>query len=392
MRDDNFVFPDYNGGSIVNLMSSISKAFGSNSKYAELGVLPAKDLKKYKNVVLVCIDGLGYNYLVNRRNSFLSQNLEGKITTVGLATTVCAVTCFNTGSATQEHGLPGWFSYFKEVGILSKTFMLKPRINGSTFVEQGVDAKNFFDRKPIYEKLNVKSYVIIDDKIRDSEYNKIYSGRKRIVSYKHKKLNLFFKALERTIKRSNSRKYVFAYWDRFDAKSHKFGFSSNEVLKHFKQIDNKFRKLQKALEGTNTLLVITADHGQMETSKKYLIDLKKHKKLLDCLAVPLSGEPRFAYCYVRPFKTRQFEQYVRNKLAHACQAYKSSELFQRKLFGLFKPHPKFLERIGDYVLVMKKEYIIKDYLEGEDPNYFQLGNHGGLSANEMYVPLIKIEC
>ena len=48
---------------------------------------------------------------------------------------------------------------------------------------------------------------------------------------------------------------------------------------------------------------------------------------------------------------------------------------------------RLYERTGDYVLVMKKSYIIKDFLPNEKTD-FQKGNHGGLSEDEMLVPLI----
>ena len=51
--------PNYKDGSIVNLMSSIAGSFGLKTKYK-----PLKDLAniKSKNIVLIIIDGLGYNY------------------------------------------------------------------------------------------------------------------------------------------------------------------------------------------------------------------------------------------------------------------------------------------------------------------------------------------
>jgi hypothetical protein len=39
------------------------------------------------------------------------------------------------------------------------------------------------------------------------------------------------------------------------------------------------------------------------------------------------------------------------------------------------------------VLLMRDNYVIKDYLLGEHP-FTQVGVHGGLSADELDVPLI----
>ena len=62
----------------------------------------------------------------------------------------------------------------------------------------------------------------------------------------------------------------------------------------------------------------------------------------------------------------------------------------KNYFGLGKPHPQLAQRIGDYVLLMKENYIIKDFLLGEE-EHFSIGNHGGLSEDEMYVPLIRVD-
>ena len=63
--------PDYKEGSIVNLMSSIAQAFNGRTPYKNLKVLSPQELKKSKNIVLFVIDGMGYNYLINQKNSFL---------------------------------------------------------------------------------------------------------------------------------------------------------------------------------------------------------------------------------------------------------------------------------------------------------------------------------
>jgi hypothetical protein len=45
--------------------------------------------------------------------------------------------------------------------------------------------------------------------------------------------------------------------------------------------------------------------------------------------------------------------------------------------------------VGEDVLVMKENYIIKDRLLTEKA-FQQCGVHGGLSAQELYVPLILL--
>src|SRR5450759_4030075 len=61
--------PDYHGGSIVNLMRSIERTLDARpcdaaAAYPELSALPAEALSGARNIVLLVIDGLGYDYLL----------------------------------------------------------------------------------------------------------------------------------------------------------------------------------------------------------------------------------------------------------------------------------------------------------------------------------------
>ena len=49
--------------------------------------------------------------------------------------------------------------------------------------------------------------------------------------------------------------------------------------------------------------------------------------------------------------------------------------------------PRLAERVGDFTLLMRGAYSIKDWLPGEQ-RYTHVGVHGGLSEAELLVPLI----
>ena len=80
--------PNYNDGSIVNLMSSVTQALGGTPMYAPLAVLPPTDLSGSKNIVLLIVDGLGYEYLLNEgRGSVFCEHLQDRMTSVFPSTT-----------------------------------------------------------------------------------------------------------------------------------------------------------------------------------------------------------------------------------------------------------------------------------------------------------------
>ena len=62
-------------------------------------------------------------------------------------------------------------------------------------------------------------------------------------------------------------------------------------------------------------------------------------------------------------------------------------LLTEGFLGLGAPHPRLSERIGDYALLMREDYVIRDRLVGEAAVNHR-GVHGGASAEELYVPLV----
>ena len=66
-------------------------------------------------------------------------------------------------------------------------------------------------------------------------------------------------------------------------------------------------------------------------------------------------------------------------------------MIRKNFFGLQEPNEKLFDRVGDYILIMKEKHVIKDFIMGETAHILK-ANHGGVSGEEMYVPLIDISC
>lgn len=379
--------PNYKDGSIVNLMSSISEAFGKRQMYKPLKILPPKELKESKNIVLMILDGLGFKYLVSKgKNTQLKRRLRGAIDSVFPPTTVSAITTFMTGTAPQQHAFTGWLMHLKELGVVSKIFRSNARIGGLSFDRTGIDMREILPAGGFSKEINVSSYVVTDKETMDSGLVRITSRKSKVLGYAT--MAGFFRQIKKAVELHNRRKYIYAYWSEFDTSSHAHGANSKESEKQLRYFDNNLKKFIENIR--NTTLIITADHGFVDTPQNRVIKLENHPKLKECLVLPLCGESRTIYCYVRPSKTKQFENYVNKNLKKFCRLYKSEELVKRHFFGLFKPSPKLLDRIGDYVLVMKENYILKDLVLGQKMK-LHIGYHGGASEEERVVPLVLIK-
>ena len=387
---DNMIKPDYENASIVNLMASILQGLGNQpNQHSALSALDKDSFLRARNVVLLVIDGLGYNYLINNaRRSVLYSFLHGKISTVFPSTTATAISTFMTGSAPQQHGLTGWFTYFRELESILTVLPVKPRLGDSSLEEANIDVATLYGHVPVFDLLEVDCHIVTPRNIAYSDYSLAHRGKARISPYKN--LTGCFDLPRNIIKTGASKKYIYTYWPQFDGMAHEIGVGSQGVADHFQEIDKAFGKFIEDIKGTNTLVIATADHGIIDSGPSYCIELEHHPELQNMLSMPLSGERRMAYCYVQSDRQDDFTHYLANNLAEQVTAYPSRRLLEQHYYGLGSAHPQLHRRIGDFVLEMNKNYTIMDTLPGEK-HFYHIGTHGGLSEDEMLVPLIIIE-
>ena len=381
------VRPDYQGGSIVNLMTSLIAALGGEpGPCPPLTTLPLPQLETARNVVLLVLDGLGDSQLARLpATGWLRRHRRARLTSVFPSTTATAVTTFLTGEAPQQHGLTGWHMYFRELGSVLAILPGRPRFGGGPLSQAGVAVGELLGHRPLYDRLAVRSHVVSPAHIAHSDFNRAHLGRAQLHPYRG--LAELLTSIAAVVRDSSGRQFVYGYWPELDSIGHAAGSGSAAARAHLLELDAALAQLHDALQGTDTLLLITADHGLLDTGEPDRISLDDHPLLADCLALPLCGEPRLAYCYLRPGREQEFKHYCRSELARVAELRPSRELLAEGWFGPGAPHPRLAERIGDYVLIMRDRYVIKDWLPFE-PRYVQVGVHGGLSAAEMLVPLI----
>ena len=140
--------PSYEGNGIVNLVSSIEKSRGGNPKYPELKILPAKELNS-KNVVLIILDEMGYEYLTNQgKETFLSKNIKGKITSVLPAGTSSVLSSIYSGCAPLNTGVTGWYIFLRELGVIGESITFSAKFSKESLNNQ-VEISKLFEFTPI---------------------------------------------------------------------------------------------------------------------------------------------------------------------------------------------------------------------------------------------------
>jgi hypothetical protein len=379
--------PDYEGGSIVNLMASIETAFGGRARYHELRDLASAEIGGVRNLCLLVIDGLGWHFLARAfGGGALRRHARAAITSTFPTTTATAITTFMTGLAPQQHGLTGWHMYFRELGTVLAVLPFRPRHGGPPIdADGGVTPSGLLGNPPFADRLDADAFVVSPSAIVDSAFNVAHAGRARRVP--HGGVDGVFGAVRDIVRGSRERSYVYAYYSEIDSLAHAHGIESAEVRAELVRVDAAFGRLLDEIAGTDTLVVATADHGFVDTRPETVVDLDDHPALAETLRVPLCGEPRVAYCYVKPGAHQAFEHYVETRLAGCAHLVRGLDLVAQGWFGPGAPHPRLADRVGDYALVMKDGHAIRDHVPGER-RHLQIGVHGGASEDEMLVPLV----
>jgi hypothetical protein len=181
---------------------------------------------------------------------------------------------------------------------------------------------------------------------------------------------------------------VSAYWAGTDDVAHHYGPEDERLEAAVRQIAQSFEQdffaplPAAAREGT--VVLITADHGQVETPPERAVHLREHPELKEMLLWPPTAEPRASYLHVRRGCPDSVCDYV---AAHLGDRFLVLEMEQAVAAGLFGPGEMPREsrnRLGDLLLLARDDSrLIPEGASAKD-----CGEHGSLRPAEMLVPLL----
>ncbi len=386
LSPEKWVRPDYGGGGIVNLMTSIAARFGHRTSYRPQALLPPQQIIYYKKIVLVVLDGLGWEFLVRQGGrGFLRGRLAGQMTSVFPSTTASAVATFATGAAPSEHGVSGWFTHLRELGSVSKILFSGPRHGGGTYPGAGVSMDLLLKVSPLFPYLKAKCFVVTPNEIAAGDFVKASSRGAVVLGYQS--LPGFCLGISRALEAGDGPTFVSAYWPELDSVCHYHGVDSRQSREHFMELEGAMERLVRRHAGGQTLFLFTADHGLTDTPAQRFIDLGRHPELSACLSLPLCGEPRLAYCYVHHDRAVSFKKFIAVHLGRACRLFPRRRLLEGGYYGPVPAPAFFSHRVGDFILAMKRGWSLRDFLPGEDKVRLSAG-HGGMTPEEMLVPLV----
>ena len=354
--------PNYDN-SLINIIDSIKSNYGKTSKYKiDNNIFD----KQYKNTVILILDGMGKNILdefaKRYPNNFLSKHLYTYLTAIYPSTTACATTSIKSGLLPIETGWSGWANYFKEV---DKDLVLFNGTDYYTGQNYNINAYTVLPYKPYFEALNIKgAYVEPDFSLNNHKLEDVLS----------KCLSNFTKGIQT----------MYVYDTEPDGMLHKLGTLNNEIYKTLNKYSKQIEKFYKRLP-SNTLLLISADHGHIDsTNIKFYLD----EYLYSMLTRKPTNDSRCLTFKVKENKKDEFKSYFESIYSYVYDLYSKDEFLDAGFMGQSETVPSRLsDFLADFVAIAKTDYTFAL----KEKALEMKSNHAGITGEEMIIPLIVLK-
>jgi len=406
---ETFIKPEYGSTCFAHLPATV-KYLLTGQKQAVLpdhvfGRLP----QRYNTVILFFIDAFGWRFFEKYAADYpflqqlVGQGEVSKLTSQFPSTTAAHVTCIHTGLANGQSGVYEWQYYEPQLDALISPllFSFAGTSERDTLKPSKISPKKLYPDQTIYQEMRsdgVKAYAFQPQAFARSTYSKIMLNGATIIPYRtlpEALVNLGGMLAEQT-----EPSYYFLYYPEIDSIGHRYGPESAQIeaeIDTFLTIMERLFRQKLAGKLDNTLFILTADHGMTETDPKTTRYLNRDRRLKGVLPylrtdrrgqvlVP-GGSARDPFLYIKPEALDEAHHFLAARLADQAAVYKTQDLIEAGLFGPLPVSPALLGRVGNLVILPYRYQSVWWYEKDRYEQSFY-GHHGGLTAEEMEIPLL----
>ena len=182
---------------------------------------------------------------------------------------------------------------------------------------------------------------------------------------------------------------VYLYVGELDKTGHKRGWLSEQWLTQLERLDAAMAELVRRVPA-GTRIILSADHGMVDTDPDHRIDLSAHRELVrDVVAV--AGEPRLTHLHVADGDAdlaAEVAQRYRRVLGERAMWIGTREQTGEHLGAL---GPRARGVVGDVVVAMADTWVLVDPRVHSESAIAMPGVHGSFTPAETQVPLLVTE-
>ncbi|HEX2948989.1 MAG TPA: alkaline phosphatase family protein, partial [Armatimonadota bacterium] len=308
------------------------------------------------------------------------------LTSVSPSTTSSATASYLTALPPVEHGVLGFLMYFPEYNhVFNMLSFRSPDRLHEDLIVRGFLPEKYLTQPTVLAMLEDSGILV-------GAYNNTQyagSGLSRLIYTDHLPYHYFALGdmlwLAQQQLELPARQFQFLYWSTPDTIAHTYGARSGAYVHEVFMLLSTVKQLLIPQLDDDTAMIICADHGHIDGNDDEAIDLTKISGLVDLFRVPPAGEGRAPQLFIRP-------GYVDEAKAQLLAAgnmlvLTRDEYIASKLLGDATPRQDILEKLGDLVVLPHGSRRTL-YPYEMRPHTAMVGRHGGLSPEEMVIPLI----
>lgn len=333
-----------------------------------------------RSAVVVLVDGMGYwNLNLRRGHAPYLRSLMGQtenqrsIATCAPSTTVAAMATFGTGTCPGMTGMAGYTERNPETGALSQLIQFR----------DALDPLDLQREPTVFEVLTERGVRTISSGLSKFAFSPLTKAALRGTHYisggspRQRVLNACKAAEEPGL--------TYLYIRDADKTGHNYGWHSDRWVAAFESIDAQLALLRR-FAPKGTLIVITADHGMVQTDPDQRIDIAEHSELSRGVAL-VGGEPRSVMLYTEPNENPQdVADRWSNFLGKRAQVRTLEEV---KKIGMFGPIDERVEpMLGDVLVSATGSVTIVDSRTQSDVATRLPSVHGSLTRMESDIPCL----
>jgi predicted AlkP superfamily pyrophosphatase or phosphodiesterase len=357
--------------------------------------------RRYDHVVLVYLDAFGWRFAERHGGHPLlhGADLVEPLTSQFPSTTLVHATTIHSGLPVGAHGLYEWFCYDPGVDRLIAPLIFSFAGDGerNTLLEAGVHPEDVYPDESLYLRLaaaGVASHVAHPAPIADTPPSRRLLRGATVHPFYSNEDGLA--ALGAALA-GEERGYGLVYLPEVDALMHVAGPDDPAAAELF---DGSLSAIERAVRGgafpPETLVLLTADHGMAKISPERTAYVNVvWPEIVEQLAHGADGKPlapagscRDLFLHVRPGRVEDVVERLRGLLGEVADVYAVEELVAAGVFGQ-SVSEALRRRLADVVCLPFPGEAVYWLEPGRFEQHF-LGQHGGLSPDELEIPLVAV--
>ncbi|MBU6349605.1 MAG: alkaline phosphatase family protein [Chloroflexi bacterium] len=407
--DHTFVRPRYGGGSFADIPALVQQLFAGGPPAALVppGIPPGH---RWSRVVTLFIDAFGWRFFEKFQehpllHRFVQQGSVTRLTSQFPSTTSAHVTTLYTGLPVGEHGVYEWFYYepqldamiapllFSYAGDSARESLAAAQIDGRSILPSGQVSLTL-------AQSGVRSYLWQPSEFAKSTYTRQMGDRARMIPYLT--LPEALRTLTQTLHNVDGPVWAVGYYGLFDAVCHLHGPQSPVSEAELENVLTTIERwLTRDLLGKfeDTLLMVIADHGQVETDPSrilYLDQAPGFERLRPLLRTNRRGEflapagsCRDFFVHARPEALDEAHAVLSNLVGERGEVHLLETLIDEGFFGPSAVSATFRGRAGNLVVLPYAKESVYWLGDGRFAQRYR-GHHGGLTPQEMEIPLLLL--